>query len=90
MQACQWPKRLQFFLSPAAHVLIEKTVSEALLVIMLQVGQQHMRIILNTVYQFNMIGPGQPILLAVSALRSERYQALHNMTHKLRLFSGLA
>ena len=57
---------------------------------MLQVGQQHMRIILNTVHQCNMIGPGQPILLAVSALRSERYQALHNMTHKLRLFSGLA
>ena len=49
-----------------------------------------MRIILNTVHQCNMIGPGQPILLAVSALRSERYQALHNMTHKLRLFSGLA
>ena len=49
-----------------------------------------MRIILNTVHQCKMIGPGQPILLAASALRSERYQALHNMTHKLRLFSGLA
>ena len=56
MQACQWPK--QFFLLPAAHVLVEKTVSEAVLVIMLQVGQQHMRIILNTVHQCNMIGPG--------------------------------
>ena len=58
VQVCQWPKRLQFFLSPAAHVLIEKTVSEAVLVIMLQVGQQHMRIILNTVHQCKMIGPG--------------------------------
>ena len=58
VQVCHWPKRLLFFLSPAAHVLIEKTVSEAVLVIMLQVGQQHMRIILNTVHQCKMIGPG--------------------------------